>query len=76
MSIAFILINTDIYKKSKVLALLKNIPEVEKAWLVSGVYDIIAKVKIGTGPPFQDPTCRRIRQLNGVTSTITMKVVG
>ena len=45
MSIAYVLINTEIGGMEEVLRTLEKIPEVKEAHMFYGVYDIIAKIE-------------------------------
>ena len=45
MPLAFVLINTEIGSMEDVLQVLNDLPNVKEAYMVYGVYDIIAKVE-------------------------------
>ncbi|HIE14995.1 TPA: Lrp/AsnC family transcriptional regulator [Candidatus Bathyarchaeota archaeon] len=75
MPIAFVLINTEIGSEGEVLKSLRNIPGVEEAYSVYGVYDIIAKVKAESMDKLKDIVTWRIRRLEKVRSTLTMIVI-
>ncbi len=45
MPTAFVLINTEIGSEEEILNELKKIPNVKEAYVVYGVYDIVAKVE-------------------------------
>lgn len=45
MPTAFVLINTEIGSEEEILKELKNISNVKEAYVVYGVYDVIAKVE-------------------------------
>ncbi|MEM3807420.1 MAG: Lrp/AsnC ligand binding domain-containing protein, partial [Nitrososphaerota archaeon] len=48
MPIAFVLINTEIGAEEEVVKQIKKLPAVKEAYLVYGVYDIVAKVEAET----------------------------
>ncbi|PVX23907.1 MAG: AsnC family transcriptional regulator, partial [Candidatus Bathyarchaeum sp.] len=48
MPMAFVLINTEIGSESEVLDELKKIDAVKEAYMVYGVYDVVAKVGADT----------------------------
>jgi len=75
MPIAFVLMNTEIGSEGEVLKSLRNIPGVEEAYSVYGVYDIIAKVKAESMDKLKDIVTWRIRRLEKVRSTLTMIVI-
>jgi len=45
MPTAFVLINTEIGSEEEILKELNKIPNVKEAYIVYGVYDIVAKVE-------------------------------
>ncbi len=45
MPTAFVLINTEIGSEEEILKELKKIPNVKEAYVVYGVYDVVAKVE-------------------------------
>ena len=75
MEKAFILINTEIGSEADVLKELKKVEEIDEAFLVYGVYDIIAGVKADTMDKLKEIVTWRIRRLDKVRSTLTMIVV-
>ena len=75
MPIAFVLINTETGSESEVLEALKKIDAVEEAYLVYGVYDVVAKVKDDTMDKLKEIVTRHIRRLDKVRSTLTMIVI-
>jgi DNA-binding Lrp family transcriptional regulator len=79
---AFVLLNTELHSEADVLKELTKIEGVEEAFLVTGVsageafliagvYDIIAKVGAETMGKLKEITWR-IRKIDKVTSTLTM----
>ena len=75
MPIAFVLINTEIGSESEVLEALKKIDAVEEAYMVYGVYDVLAKVKDDTMDKLKEIVTLHIRRLDKVRSTLTMIVI-
>jgi DNA-binding Lrp family transcriptional regulator len=72
---AFVLINSEIGAEEDVLKELKKIRNVKEAYVVYGVYDVIAKVEAETMDKLKDSVSRSIRRLDKVRSTLTMIVV-
>lgn len=75
MPIAFVLINAEIGSEEEVLKELNGIEEVEEAYIVYGVYDIVAKIKAETMEKLKDTVTWGIRRLDKVRSSLTMLVV-
>lgn len=72
---AFVLINAEIGAENEVLKALREVPEVKEAYMVYGVYDIIARVETETMQELKDTISWKIRRLDKVRSTLTMIVV-
>jgi len=75
MPIAFVLINSEIGSEEEVLAALKKISHVKEAYVVYGVYDIIAQVEADTMDKLKEVVTWHVRRLDKVRSTLTMIVV-
>ena len=75
MATAFVLINAEKGEESTVHAKLKEIPEVKEAYLVYGVYNIVARVQTENMQELKDVISTRIRRLDKVSSTLTTLVV-
>lgn len=75
MPSAFVLINTEIGSEEEILQELKKIPNVREAYVVYGVYDIVAKVEAENMDKLKEVVSWRIRRLDKVRSTLTMLVV-
>ena len=75
MPMAFVLINTEIGSESVVLGALKKIDAVEEAYMVYGVYDVVAKVKADTMDKLKEIVTWHVRRLDKVRSTLTMIVI-
>jgi DNA-binding Lrp family transcriptional regulator len=76
MPIAFVLINTEIGSEEEVVKQIKKLPAVKEAYLVYGVYDIVAKVEADTMDKLKEIVSWNIRRLEKVRSTLTMLVMG
>jgi len=75
MPIAFVLINTEIGSEGEVLAALKKIDAVKEAYMVYGVYDVVAKVQADTMDKLKEIVTWHVRRLDKVRSTLTMIVI-
>jgi len=73
--LAFVLINSEIGAEDEVLNALKKVEGVEEAYVVYGVYDIVAKIRAETMDKLREIVTWKIRRLNRVRSTLTMVVV-
>ncbi len=72
---AIVLINTDIGAEEEVMNALGTIEGVTEAYIVYGVYDIVAKVKAPTTEALKEIISSKIRKIPNVRSTLTMIVV-
>jgi DNA-binding Lrp family transcriptional regulator len=75
MPMAFVLINTEIGSESEVLGELKKIDAVTEAYMVYGVYDVVAKVRADTMDKLKEIVTWHVRRLDKVRSTLTMIVI-
>jgi DNA-binding Lrp family transcriptional regulator len=75
MPMAFVLINTEIGSESAVLGALKKIDAVKEAYMVYGVYDVVAKVRADTMDKLKEIVTWHVRRLDKVRSTLTMIVI-
>ncbi|MEM3713323.1 MAG: Lrp/AsnC ligand binding domain-containing protein [Nitrososphaeria archaeon] len=75
MNIAFVLINTEIGAEKDIAKEILNINGVEEAYVIYGVYDIIAKVKAENLDKLKEIITLKIRRMEKVRSTLTMIVV-
>ena len=75
MPLAFVLINAEIGSEGEILKELRKMEHVKEAYLVYGVYDIVAKVEADTMDKLKEFTSFKVRRLNKVRSTLTMIVV-
>ena len=74
MPTAFVLIAAEAGSEVEVLRDLRQVEGVEEAFAVSGVYDIVVRVKAGTVDQLKEIVAGRIRKLNNVRATLTMFV--
>lgn len=74
MHIGYILMNCDLGAEEYILDELKRIPEVKKAYLTFGAYDIISEVHAETQEDFEKTVSTKIRKLARVISTMTLNV--
>ena len=75
MPTALLLVNVDIGSESEVLGALKKIDAVEEAYMVYGVYDVVAKVKAESMDKLKEIVAWHVRRLDKVRSTTTMMVI-
>jgi len=75
MPMAFVLINAEIGSEEEVLKELKKVEGVVEAFVVYGVYDVVAKIRADTMDRLKDVVTWHVRRLNKVRSTLTMIVV-
>ena len=74
MTIAFVLINTELGGEDEVRRKLLEIPEIEEAYAVYGVYDVIAKLRADSMEKIKEVITWKIRRMDKVRSTLTMIV--
>jgi len=75
VSIAFILLNTEIGAEEEVLNELGEVEYVTEAYIVYGNYDIIAKVEAPDMTKLKEVITWKIRRIPKVKSTLTMIIV-
>lgn len=75
MPAAFVLINAEIGAEAEVLQELRKIKNVKEAYVVYGVYDIVAKVEAESLDKLKEIVTGTIRRSDRVRSTLTMIVV-
>ncbi len=75
MPVAYVLINSEVGAEEEVLGELKKVKNVKEAYIVYGVYDIIAKVEAETMDKLKEIITWNIRRLEKVRSTLTMMVI-
>ncbi|MFX0150323.1 MAG: Lrp/AsnC family transcriptional regulator [Candidatus Hodarchaeota archaeon] len=72
---AFVMVNAEIGEEEEVFRYLTEEIGVEEAYVVYGVYDLIAKVSADSMKNLKDLVINQIRQAKGVRSTLTMIIV-
>lgn len=75
MHIGYILLNCDLGAEEYIVEELKRIPEVKRAYLTFGAYDIIAEIHAPTQEAFEKTVGNKIRRLSRVVSTMTLNVI-
>ena len=75
MPMAFVLINAEIGSEEAVLKELKKVEGVVEAFVVYGVYDVVAKIRSDSMDKLKDLVTWHVRRLSKVRSTLTMIVV-
>ena len=75
MPMAFVLINAEIGSEDAVVKELKAVSNVKEAYMVYGVYDIVAKVAADSMDKLKEIITWKVRRLNKVKSTLTMIVI-
>jgi DNA-binding Lrp family transcriptional regulator len=72
---ALVCINTDFFAAEEVLAELKACPEVEEAFRVHGVYDVVVKIRGETTESLLDTATRYMKNLRGVQTAHAMLII-
>jgi DNA-binding Lrp family transcriptional regulator len=72
---AVVLVNTDLGSQDKVLESLKQVEGVEEAHALYGIYDLLIKVKAKSIDKLKDVIKSRIKQVKGVSSSLTLMIV-
>ena len=75
MSIAYVLINTEIGGMEEVLRTLEKIPEVKEAHMFYGVYDIIAKIRAKTNEDLRDLVVKKIHLIPNIINSKLITVL-
>ena len=75
MHMGYILLNCDLGTEDYILEELKRVPQVKKAYVTFGAYDIIAEVQAESQEDFDKAIALKIRSISRVISTMTLKVV-
>ena len=76
MTSAFLLINSEFLFTEEVMNKLKEIPEIVDIYIVQGLYDLIAKVKLNTEEELKELVSERIRKVDRITGTVTVIIAG
>ena len=72
---AFVLVNAEVGSEETVLERIKSISSVKEAYIVYGVYDIIARVEEDEMNVLKDTITESIRKIELVRSTLTMILI-
>jgi DNA-binding Lrp family transcriptional regulator len=75
LTVAFVLINTELGAEDEVKEKLLEQPEVVESHIVYGVYDLIVKLEAETMEKIKNVVTWKIRRMNKVRSTLTMIVM-
>ncbi|MBC8252366.1 MAG: Lrp/AsnC ligand binding domain-containing protein [Candidatus Nitrosopelagicus sp.] len=74
MDKAYMLISCEIGKEQSLYSQLKEIPEIKNCLITYGSYDIVAEFVTDTPSQMNDIIVSRIRKLQNIRSTITLRV--
>ncbi|MGD0203233.1 MAG: Lrp/AsnC ligand binding domain-containing protein [Candidatus Bathyarchaeia archaeon] len=69
---AYVLFNVESGSEDTVLKQLRNINNVEEAYVSYGVYDLVIRVKADTMEELKDSVTHKIRTIKQVRSTLTL----
>ncbi len=72
---AFVLINAEIGSEEEILRELLKVEGVKEAYVVYGVYDVIAKIRADTMDKLKDIVTWHVRRMSKIRSTLTMIVM-
>ena len=75
MHMGYILLNCDLGTEDYILEELKRVPQVKKAYVTFGAYDIIVEIQAESQDDFDKAIALKIRSISRVISTMTLKVV-
>jgi DNA-binding Lrp family transcriptional regulator len=68
------LISCDIGEEQTIYSKLKEIPEIKNCLITYGSYDIVAEFETKTSHDMNDVISSKIRKLENIRSTITLRV--
>ena len=72
---ALVLVNTNLDYQEKVKESIKQIEGVEEAHALYGVYDLVVRIKAVSVDKLKEINTSRIKQVEGVTSLLTLMLV-
>jgi len=72
MPLAFIFINSEVSSEEEVVKALRKIENVKEAYMVYGVYDVVARVEADTMGKLKEVIASKVRRVSGVRSTLSM----
>jgi len=68
----YVMINSEVGAEGGVLEEVRGIPEVKKAHLIHGAYDVIVRVEAETVQGLKDIIASKIRSINKIRSTLSL----
>ena len=74
MDKAYMLISCEIGEEQSLISQLKNIPEVKSCLITYGSYDVVAEFVTDTPSQMNEIITSKIRKLQNIRSTITLRV--
>ncbi|MGA3059195.1 MAG: Lrp/AsnC ligand binding domain-containing protein [Candidatus Bathyarchaeia archaeon] len=69
---AYVLFNVESGSEDAVLKQLRNLNNVEEAYVSYGVYDLVVRIKADTMEQLKDSVTHKIRTIKQVRSTLTL----
>jgi DNA-binding Lrp family transcriptional regulator len=69
---AYVLFNVESGSEDNVLKQLRNLNNVEEAYVSYGVYDLVVRIKANTMEELKDSVTHKIRTIKQVRSTLTL----
>ncbi|MDI6840847.1 MAG: Lrp/AsnC ligand binding domain-containing protein [bacterium] len=72
---AYVLIKLRVGRAEEVLREVRKLPNVKEAHMVTGIYDIIATIKVNDLKELGEVVAEKIHEIEGVSSTVTCIVV-
>ena len=75
MPMAFVFMNIDTGGEQEVLKQLQGIANIKEAYLVYGVYDLVARIEAETMEKLKEIVTWKVRRLDKVRSTLTTIVM-
>ena len=69
---AYVLFNVESGSEDTVLKQLRNLNNVEEAYVSYGVYDLVIRIKADTMEELKDSVTHKIRTIKQVRSTLTL----
>ena len=69
---AYVLFNVESGSEDAVLKQLRNLNNVEEAYVSYGVYDLVIRIKANTMEELKDAVTHKIRTIKQVRSTLTL----
>ena len=73
---AYMLVNVGAGAEERVVAALKQIPEVKQAHIVTGLHDVVAYIEGGDLNQLRDVIIKKLRKIDGISRTVTCLAVG